>query len=221
MAGRRATVPLATVRRQRLQIRVRSLALRADGADLAVGGNAWVLKDGQPLGEDLLTRLRQQPYWWALLLLVDGLLLAWTLLVLLPGPRRIELRGVFISYRRADSGPQVGRLHDRLVAQLGAERVFLDLESIPAGEDFDRFITDSLARVDIVLAVIGPHWLDVAGHERTPPAGCRGRSGAPRDCRCPGGRPARDPGAGRRKFDADGRALAPRPRRPRPAQCLR
>ncbi|MBL0165641.1 MAG: toll/interleukin-1 receptor domain-containing protein [Propionivibrio sp.] len=142
-------------------VRVRSLALRADGADLAVGGNAWVSKDGQPLGEDLLTRLRQQPVWWALLLLVDGLLLAWTLLALLPGPRRIELRGVFISYRRADSGPQVGRLHDRLVEQLGAERVFLDLESIPAGEDFDHFITDSLAKVDIVLAVIGPHWLDV------------------------------------------------------------
>ena len=142
-------------------IRVRSLALRADGADLVVGGNAWVVKDGEPLGEDLLTPLRQQPVWWALLLLVDGLLLAWTLLALLPGPRRIELRGVFISYRRADSGPQVGRLHDRLVEQLGAERVFLDLESIPAGEDFDRFIADSLARVDIVLAMIGPHWLDV------------------------------------------------------------
>lgn len=145
---------------QAASVRVRSLALRADGADLAVGGNAWVVKDGQPLGEDLLTRLRQQPVWWALLLLVDGLLLAWALLALLPGPRRIELRGVFISYRRADSGPQVGRLYDRLVAQLGAERVFLDLESIPAGEDFDRFINDSLARVDIVLAVIGPNWLD-------------------------------------------------------------
>lgn len=38
--------------------------------------------------------------------------------------------------------------------------MFLDLESIPAGEDFDRFIADSLARVDILLAVIGPHWLD-------------------------------------------------------------
>lgn len=142
-------------------ISVRSLELRADMADLTVGGNAWVLKDGQPLGEDLLSRLRQQPVWWALLLLVDGLLLVWALLAIVPGPRRITVRGVFISYRRADSGPRVGRLHDRLVARLGAERVFLDLESIPAGEDFDRFIADGLSRVDIVLAVIGPQWLEL------------------------------------------------------------
>lgn len=142
-------------------ISVRSLDLGADMADLVAGGNAWVLKDGQPLGEDLLSRLRQQPVWWALLLLVDGSLLGWALLAIVPGPRRITLRGVFISYRRADSGPRVGRLHDRLVARLGAERVFLDLESIPAGEDFDRFITDSLSRVDIVLAVIGPQWTEL------------------------------------------------------------
>lgn len=141
-------------------IHVRSLALRADGADLTVGGSAWVMKDGRPLGESLLTRLRQQPVWWALLLLVDGLLVSWALLALLPGPRRITLRGVFISYRRADSRAWVGRFHDRLVARLGAERVFLDLESIPAGEDFDRFITDSLSRVDIVLVFIGPQWLE-------------------------------------------------------------
>lgn len=142
-------------------IQVRSLTLRADGADLVVGGNAWVLKDNQPLGEDLLVHLRRQPIWWALLLLADGLLLAWALLALLPGPRRIDLRGVFISYRRADSGPRVGRLYDQLVARLGAEKVFIDLESIPAGTDFKHFIADSLSKVDVVLAVIGPQWLDL------------------------------------------------------------
>ena len=120
---------------------------------------------GEALGEDILARLRRQPAWWALLLLVDGLLVAWCVLALLPGPRRIAVRGVFVSYRRSDSGPRVGRLHDRLVARLGAERVFLDVESIPAGEDFDRFIADSLSKVDIVLAVIGPQWLELRDHQ--------------------------------------------------------
>ncbi len=146
-------------------IQVRSLEMRSDGAVLVVGGHAWVLKDGEALGEDILARLRRQPVWWALLLLVDGLLVVWCVLALLPGPRRITLRGVFISYRRSDSGPRVGRLHDRLVARLGAERVFLDVESIPAGEDFDRFIADSLSKVDIVLAVIGPQWLELRDHQ--------------------------------------------------------
>lgn len=148
---------------------LRRLDLAASGASLTATGNAWVARGGVLLGDDLLDRLRRQPLAWSLLLLVDALLVTWALLALLPGPRRIALKGVFISYRRADSGPWVGRLHDRLVARLGAERVFLDAESIPAGVDFAAFIDASLARVDAVLAVIGPAWSEMrddAGRRR-------------------------------------------------------
>lgn len=140
---------------------LRRLDLAAGGASLVAAGDAWVARSGVPLGDDLADRLRRQPLAWSLLLLVDALLVAWALLALLPGPRRMALKGVFISYRRADSGPRVGRLHDRLVARLGAERVFLDAESIPAGVDFAAYIDASLARVDVVLAVIGPQWAEI------------------------------------------------------------
>ncbi len=38
---------------------------------------------------------------------------------------------VFISYRRADSGPSTGRIYDRLVSKLGRKNVFKDVDDIP------------------------------------------------------------------------------------------
>ena len=40
------------------------------------------------------------------------------------------MRSVFISYRRDDAAGHAGRLSDRLVARLGASRVFMDVEDI-------------------------------------------------------------------------------------------
>ncbi len=73
--------------------------------------------------------------------------------------------GVFISYRRDDSAGWTGRLYDRTVSALGSERVFMDVEAIAPGEDFAEAIEAILDRVETVLVVIGPRWLEVRDSE--------------------------------------------------------
>src|SRR5207253_10772949 len=66
---------------------------------------------------------------------------------------------IAISYRREDSTPIAGRLHDRLRAEFGNENVFMDFDSIPYGVDFRDHIAQTLERAEILVAVIGPGWL--------------------------------------------------------------
>ena len=66
---------------------------------------------------------------------------------------------VFISYRREDAAAHAGRLHDRLVSLLGSDAVFLDVQDIHPGADFRQTIEDTVAKCNVVLVVIGPHWL--------------------------------------------------------------
>lgn len=74
--------------------------------------------------------------------------------------------GVFISYRRADSQGTTGRLADRLQQVLGRDApVFYDIDSIRPGEDFADVITETLARVDVTLVMIGPQWTTLADAE--------------------------------------------------------
>lgn len=74
------------------------------------------------------------------------------------------MAGVFISYRRDDSQGFAGRLADDLGERLGAERVFRDVE-IPVGRDFTDVLHRAIAASDLLLVVIGPHWIDpVEGH---------------------------------------------------------
>lgn len=70
------------------------------------------------------------------------------------------LKSVFISYRRDDAAGHAGRLSDRLVARLGAARVFMDVEDIAPGQNFAQAIESTLSKCDGVLAVIGPRWLE-------------------------------------------------------------
>lgn len=76
---------------------------------------------------------------------------------------------VFISYRRADAAGWAGRIHDRLAARLGDDRVFVDVTSLRPGIDFAVAIDDALARSAVVVVVIGPEWTsltDDAGRRR-------------------------------------------------------
>ena len=70
-----------------------------------------------------------------------------------PGPR------VFLSYRRDDSAYQTSAIHERLVAALGAESVFMDVDNIPLGRDFRTHLQQALAQCDVCLAVMGDRWL--------------------------------------------------------------
>jgi hypothetical protein len=68
---------------------------------------------------------------------------------------------IFISYRREDTAPYAGRLCDHLVALFGPENVFIDVQDIHPGQDFTQTIQETLAKCHALLAVIGPHWLEI------------------------------------------------------------
>ena len=65
---------------------------------------------------------------------------------------------IFLSYRRQDSAAMAGRIYDRLRAHFGSDAVFMDIDSIPFGEDFREHIDAAVGQCDVVLAVIGTKW---------------------------------------------------------------
>jgi hypothetical protein len=76
---------------------------------------------------------------------------------------------VFISYRRDDTSAHAGRLADALIARFGRDGVFMDIDAISPGVDFEQRIHAALAECDVVLVLIGDEWLDV----RSPDGGRR------------------------------------------------
>lgn len=78
------------------------------------------------------------------------------------------MSSLFISYRRDDTAPYAGRLHDRLKQRFGDERVFMDIDDIEPGTPFPEALRRSVAKADVILVMIGPKWLaaDAAGHRR-------------------------------------------------------
>lgn len=66
---------------------------------------------------------------------------------------------ITISYRRADSAGITGRIYDRLVEHFGESSVVIDVDNVPLGADFRRYIDAAVRRSDFLLAVIGPNWL--------------------------------------------------------------
>lgn len=65
---------------------------------------------------------------------------------------------VFISYRRDDAGDTAGRLADHLRKLPQVDDVFLDVESIPFGDDFVDKINHVLKESAYCLLLIGPRW---------------------------------------------------------------
>ena len=77
--------------------------------------------------------------------------------------------GIFISYRRDDSAGYAGRLHDRLAAHFGAERVFMDVEGIEPGVDFVDAIEQAVSSCRVLIVMIGDEWAtatDASGRRR-------------------------------------------------------
>src|SRR5215831_15533544 len=74
---------------------------------------------------------------------------------------------VFISYRREDSAGHAGRIKDRLEHELGRGLVFIDVDRIPLGTNFVTALRDEVAQCDVLLAVIGPSWLEMRDEDGT------------------------------------------------------
>jgi len=69
------------------------------------------------------------------------------------------MAGVFISYRRTDSGGWAGRLTDHLTLRFGPNLVWQDVDDLETGKDYPPQILKGIKSSDAVLIIIGPHWL--------------------------------------------------------------
>jgi hypothetical protein len=67
---------------------------------------------------------------------------------------------IFISYRRADSEVETGRIYDRLESHFGRDSVFMDVDDIPLGVDFRAYLDEQIRTCDALLAIIGARWLN-------------------------------------------------------------
>ena len=68
---------------------------------------------------------------------------------------------IFISYRRDDSAGYAGRLFDFLSARFGSNNVFMDIDTIEPGDDFRKVVKSAVGACDVVLVMIGKHWLNI------------------------------------------------------------
>lgn len=76
-------------------------------------------------------------------------------------PAKRVRRTLFLSYRREDSRTITGRIRDRLTGHFGNGAVFRDVDSIPAGMDFREKIRETIDEADVLVAIVGPRWLEV------------------------------------------------------------
>jgi TIR domain len=68
------------------------------------------------------------------------------------------LPDIFISYRREDTSGVAGHLAADLRSRFGRSNVFIDVDSILPGVDFEEKITHTLARCQVTFVLIGPGW---------------------------------------------------------------
>jgi hypothetical protein len=73
--------------------------------------------------------------------------------------RRTPKLRIFVNYRRDDSSGYANSIYQSLVVRFGADQVFMDVDTIAPGENFDQRIDQTLSTCDIVVAVIGREWL--------------------------------------------------------------
>ena len=68
---------------------------------------------------------------------------------------------IFISYRRSDSQHAVDRLQQEMRPYVKNARrdIFVDVDNIPIGRDFEEHLQGKVSECDALLAVIGPDWL--------------------------------------------------------------
>ncbi len=79
-----------------------------------------------------------------------------------PGPAG---EGIFISYRRGETGLAAAHLAEGLRRRFNRSQVFRDLDSIGLGVDFRKAIGDALRSCAVALVLIGPGWTRVTDEQ--------------------------------------------------------
>jgi hypothetical protein len=76
------------------------------------------------------------------------------------------MSAIFVSYRRDDTRGYAGRLVDALAEHYDPADLVRDIDSIPAGSDFEAYIRDAVARCGALIAIVGPEWLETTTEGR-------------------------------------------------------
>lgn len=74
---------------------------------------------------------------------------------------QLKNRKIFISYRRKDHPEFAKRIRDHIANQFGRDNVFMDFDSIEFFSDFASYIRQTIQECDVVIAVIGPRWMEL------------------------------------------------------------
>jgi len=67
---------------------------------------------------------------------------------------------IFINYRRDDTQGVAGRLFDHLALEYSRAELFMDVDAMKPGLDFIKQLDSQVSQCHVLLAVIGPHWVD-------------------------------------------------------------
>jgi hypothetical protein len=80
---------------------------------------------------------------------------------------RSRVRGrIFISYRHDETAYLAQWLFARLTECVGSGRVFKDVNTLIPGDKYPKLINQAVASCDVLLALIGEHWLTVTDENR-------------------------------------------------------
>ena len=75
------------------------------------------------------------------------------------------MKKVFISYRRADTEYAADRIKGAL-ENVGGFEVIVDKDSLRLGDRYRQALQDWISQCEVLLALIGPHWLNVQDGKR-------------------------------------------------------
>ncbi len=66
---------------------------------------------------------------------------------------------IFISYRRDDAAGYARAVYDELAERFGADRIFIDVDDIGAGQPFGDVIRQAVVASKVLLVLMGRRWL--------------------------------------------------------------
>ena len=67
---------------------------------------------------------------------------------------------IFSNYRRDDSASHALAVAGYLGNTFGTRNIFIDIGNMLAGQKFENVLEDKLGQCKVMLAIIGPNWVD-------------------------------------------------------------
>lgn len=82
--------------------------------------------------------------------------------------KKVDKQSIFINYRRSDAAALAGRLQENISRVLPDSKVFLDVNAIQKGHNFESTILKNIDNAEVVLVLIGKGWMATGKDSSTP-----------------------------------------------------